>query len=85
MYIVCHFDTDEPEPPIRGGYKLWKTYEEAYALAKNLAQNWMFNREEIEGPFNFLKGDEASCKLYGYSRVFESRDYYIWIEALRGI
>ena len=83
MYIVCHFDTYEPEPPIRGGYKVWKTYEEAYASAKNTAQTWMVNREEIEGPFQLFSENVIMCNLYNYHRVFESCDYYIWIETLR--
>ena len=85
MYIVCHFDIDEPEPPIRGGVKLWSSFDDAYISAKSLAENWMNDREiNIEGPFNFFTKDLSSCQKKGYCRIFESRDFFVWIEYARG-
>lgn len=81
MYIVRDFYSDEPEPPVRGVCKIFKTIESAYESAKAIARIYMYGRDEhVEGPFRFFTQDYSSIQSKGWSIVFESRDYYVWIE-----
>ena len=79
-YIVQSFNEDEPIPRM-GAKPLFPHFADAKDVARDMIQNFIANRDEaIEGPFQFFNPTESDILNTMSSLIFQSRDYFIWID-----
>lgn len=81
-FIVQRFHEDDSHP-LGGAKQLFSTFEEAFIAAKEMASDYIFDRQEdIEGPFELFSPTEEETLIKGSTLVFRSRDIWIWLDVI---